>query len=191
MEDETKNVEATPKKKKRKLPIVVGVVVLVLIVAGAGFWIWHEQPSFCSTVCHQPMNTYVETYYSDDSSLLVTSHKSADKACLDCHEARIDTQLTEAISWLSGSYTVNESGYLVSDEVIGTQDFCERCHDFEEVKATTTEALTSGTKYINPHDNHLSSNLECGDCHKAHEQSVLYCNSCHGWDLPDGWVNPE
>ncbi|MEG0621206.1 MAG: salivary glue protein Sgs-3, partial [Raoultibacter sp.] len=46
--------EAAAKKKGKKWPIVVGVVVAVLVVAGIGGFIWHEQPSFCSAICHTP-----------------------------------------------------------------------------------------------------------------------------------------
>ncbi len=51
-----------PKKKCKKRTIVIGVVAVVLVAAGVGFWVWHEQPSFCSAICHTPMDSYGETY---------------------------------------------------------------------------------------------------------------------------------
>ena len=54
--------EPAAQKKKKKWPIVVGVVVAVLVVAGAGFWVWHEQPSFCNAICHDPMDPYLPTF---------------------------------------------------------------------------------------------------------------------------------
>ncbi|MFR7404085.1 MAG: hypothetical protein ACLUW6_05545 [Coriobacteriaceae bacterium] len=33
--------------------------------------------------------------------------------------------------------------------------------------------------------------LECGDCHKAHENQVLVCNECHDLTLPEGWEAPN
>ena len=48
------------KRRGRRWPIVVGVIAAVVVAAGAGFWVWHEQPSFCNAVCHDPMDVYVE-----------------------------------------------------------------------------------------------------------------------------------
>ena len=50
------------KRAKSKIGIVVGVAVTVVAVAGAGFWVWHEQPSFCSAMCHTSMDSYVATF---------------------------------------------------------------------------------------------------------------------------------
>jgi len=33
--------------------------------------------------------------------------------------------------------------------------------------------------------------LECGDCHKIHENQVLVCNECHDLTLPEGWEAPH
>ena len=36
---------------------IVGVVVaVVLVCAGGGFYVWHNQPSFCNAICHEPMD---------------------------------------------------------------------------------------------------------------------------------------
>ena len=48
------------KRRGRRWPIVVGVIAAVVVAAGAGFWVWHEQPSFCNAVCHDPMDAYVD-----------------------------------------------------------------------------------------------------------------------------------
>ena len=58
-----------PKRKKTKAAIVVGVIAAIVVVAGVGFSIWHEQPSFCNAICHDPMDPYVEGYYAPDSTM--------------------------------------------------------------------------------------------------------------------------
>ena len=54
--------EPSPKRKVKRGWIVAGVVAAVIVVAGVGFWVWHETPGFCDSVCHSPMDSYVETY---------------------------------------------------------------------------------------------------------------------------------
>ena len=64
--DETGNGKASSERRqRRRWPVVVAAVAVVLVAAGAGFWVWHEQPSFCNAVCHEPMDAYVEGYYGD------------------------------------------------------------------------------------------------------------------------------
>ena len=60
-----KEVEApTAKREGKGAGLIVGVVAAVIVAAGAGFWIWHEQPSFCATMCHDTMGSYLESYES-------------------------------------------------------------------------------------------------------------------------------
>jgi flagellar basal body-associated protein FliL len=54
-----------PKKSKKKLAIV-GVIVVVLVAVGAGMMVWHESPSFCSTMCHVE-GTYVDNYMQNQA----------------------------------------------------------------------------------------------------------------------------
>ena len=42
--------------KRRRAPIVCAVVAVVLVCAGGGFYVWHNQPSFCNAICHEPMD---------------------------------------------------------------------------------------------------------------------------------------
>lgn len=85
-------------KKRRKWPIVVGIIVVVLACAGAGLWTWHAQPSFCNAICHSPMDNYVNSYNDNSSNTLANLHKQKGKVCLDCHESKIDEQMTEAFA---------------------------------------------------------------------------------------------
>ena len=80
-----KTEEAKPKRKGGKAAIVVGVVAAIVIVAGVGFTIWHEQPSFCNAICHDPMDPYVEGYYEENSPILSAVHQANQVTCLDAH----------------------------------------------------------------------------------------------------------
>ncbi len=178
-----------PKKKRRtKLLVALGVVVVVFVAAGVGVFIWHEQPSFCSAICHSPMDSYVDNYYGDNTTLSVVAHRVGDVACLECHESDIPTQITEATAWLSGDFTDP-----LALRRFGTVDFCGRCHDdsnadngldWEEIVASTANYQNSGR---NPHESHLGR-VDCYTCHSVHRESKLYCTQCHdNMSQPEAW----
>jgi hypothetical protein len=207
-----------PKKKKTKLLIVLGVVAVIIVAAGAGFWIWHEQPSFCGAICHQPMAEYVATYdlepgvagvdkwgnpVENTNSMMVVTHKAEGEDCLACHVPSIAEQVTEGIAWVSGNYTYPLAERELSDlcEARGIEDtqFClnDSCHHVSESGAAITNeedlktALT-GLHY-NPHNPGngvvAHQDFDCGDCHNAHRASVVQCTACHAAaEVPEGWL---
>ena len=78
--------QTKPKRKSKRIPLIVLTVIAVVIIgAGVGVWVWHEDPSFCNAICHDPMDPYVEGYYSGDAKLMVTAHAEAGEDCLSCH----------------------------------------------------------------------------------------------------------
>ena len=174
-----------PSKKAR---MTLGVVVAIIVVAGAGFWVWHEQPSFCNAICHDPMDPYVESYDSGNPGYAVTAHAEAGENCLSCHEAVLTDQVSEAMAWVADDFEMTEEGMLAYDYGFATEEFCARsgCHNMDEVTAETWGFEGNDAKY-NPHSSHQDLALECGDCHKAHQTSVLVCNDCHDLNAPEGW----
>lgn len=191
MTEEKKDVTAGEEQPSSKRPknkwIVLGVVVAVIVVAGAGFWVWHEQPSFCNAICHSPMDSYVESYSSDDPGMLVTTHADAGENCLSCHEPILTDQITEVMMWVSDSYPM-DGDKLATGKEFASEEFCARpeCHDMSEVVADTWGFEGNDAKF-NPHSSHQDGALECGDCHKVHEKSTLVCNDCHDLNEPEGW----
>lgn len=184
------------KGKLGKRGIVVGVLGFVVLVAGLGFFVWHEQPSFCNAICHQPMDKYVETYYDETGTNLAATHASAGKTCLDCHEPTPSQQISEGLAWVTGNFYMTEDGYVYNEEInIGTEEFCFECHDdgdastgkdWDDIVAATADY--QGREGYNVHDSHLSANYQCGDCHSAHKTSFMSCNDgCHDLDVPQGW----
>lgn len=208
-------------RKPKKAGIVAGVLVVVVAVAGVGFWVWHEQPSFCGAICHTPMDPYLATYeqaagsegvdkwgneVENTDALLAVSHREADAVgCIDCHIPTLSQQVSEGVSWVSGSYDVVENsvyGVVVSErsleelvEASGSdaEEFClnEVCHANENGDPMTWDdlaELTSSYGKRNPHLNEHGNSM-CSDCHKAHRASVMQCTECHGdANVPDGWL---
>ncbi len=210
MSENTENATASEQHAMAKEPaakkanshrglIVTAVVVAVLVVAGTGMLVWHNSPSFCSTVCHTPMSKYVSDFETDSisgsSTAMLAAYHGADANmnCLGCHEATIDEQIAEGMSWMSGNYNFDSATQQLqsrSDEFT-TAGFCLKsgCHG----NVNTTDDLTVATadRAFNPHDWSQHGVIACGSCHKAHETSEFYCTQCHlestYSSVPDGW----
>lgn len=196
---------ASPKKAGNRGKII-GIVVAVVVVLGIGFTVWHNQPSFCNTVCHVPMDHTVQSYYSGDAKYGVTVHAQNNKACLDCHTANIGDQITEGTKWITGDYNYDsktgqtynvQDGLLVSySDKFATAEFCLRsgCHTSSDGSAITSEdqlKASTADKSLNPHDFSYHGEVACGTCHKMHQQSVFVCTECHNEAssvVPDGWL---
>jgi hypothetical protein len=192
--EETKaaSTSTEPKPKMKKKHTIVLGVVAVIIVIGAAFWIWHEQPGFCNSVCHTPMDSYVNSYYSNDSSMLASVHSQNGKNCLSCHEAKLTDQVSEAMKWVADDYPMTSDGtMLATGKTFASEEFCAKsgCHNMSDVVASTWGFEGNDAKY-NPHSSHQDQALDCGDCHKAHSTSVLMCNQCHSLNMPEGWEAP-
>ena len=215
MSEEIQN--ASPKtKNKRKAPIVIGIVAAVLVVAGAGFWVWHEQPSFCSAICHTPMDAYGKTYdgsqdfqgnkldATEASSMLAYQHANlAGTTCMGCHVPTLSEQVGEGMAWLSGDYYItgtNANGDalietrslsdLTEARGVAKTEFCQNdtCH----ADTPDRESLIAKTEYLGTYNPHLMRHgeVDCGMCHKGHSQSVNVCTECHASaPVPDGWLD--
>ena len=197
------------KKKSKRLFMALGVVVAVAVVAGAGMLVWHEKPSFCGTVCHTPMSSYLETYeidlngpatdkwgneVADASSMLVVTHAAAGDTCLDCHEPTMSQQIGEGLSWVFGGYEYPLAERNTADLAAASgksgDEFClnESCHNL------TRDDLVAATEDMGPYNPHLAHHeeLDCGTCHKAHRASVMYCSQCHAAaEVPEGWLSAD
>jgi hypothetical protein len=193
---EAKNPSDAPPVKKsiKKRYLVLICLALVVVVAGVGGLVWHNSPSFCGTLCHRPMASYVEGYESGDAALLITTHKDNQYTCLDCHEATIADQFEEASKYVTGDYTVP-----LAPSGIGTRGFCLDCHEMEAIISATDDysgvsaagvagAYNGLNNGVNPHQSHMGE-LQCDSCHSMHGESVLTCNECHFLPLPEGWTD--
>ena len=128
------------------------------------------------------------------TAMLAAYHGAdADMNCLSCHEAKIDEQVTEGMSWISGSYNFDSDTQMLESRSgeLPTAEFCLKsgCHD----GINTVDDLTAATadREFNPHDWSQHGVVACGNCHKAHETSEFYCTQCHldatYSSVPNGW----
>lgn len=178
---------------KRRWPIVCGVVAVALACAGGGFFVWHNQPSFCNAICHEPMDYYVDGYYGQETlghAGLAVAHQQAGVTCLQCHEATLEAQVNEGTAWIAGNYAMNEDGGLQSALITADKKMCATagCHDWEDVVAATQD--WGGQPGVNPHKSHQGEAIDCENCHSVHDTSQMYCNACHVWEVPAGWSQP-
>ena len=201
---------AAPKKSsaKKRVGIVCGVIAVIVAIAGFGMWTWHDDPSFCGTVCHTPMASYLETYdqkpntegvdkygnpVSNTSAMLAVQHGAMGFDCRTCHKATLGQQISEGTAWLAGNYTypLDERSVAELGEPtgMGSDEMClnESCHNM--TRDDLYNLTADEENLYNPHWSHHET-LDCGTCHKAHGQSVLYCTQCHAQaPVPEGWLS--
>lgn len=215
-ETEAKKASAAPASKgfkrgpfknmSKRAATILAVVVAVVAVGGIGMYKWHETPSFCTAICHTPMDAkYLDTLYANpyepsvdkwgnevaySGAMLASLHGNMGKECMDCHEPQIEEQVTEGIEWVAGNYynplSERDLSRLVFYAKKGETEFCLKsgCHDI------TKDGLTGLTEDMarNPHSWHHNE-YTCSDCHKAHRASVMICSQCHeDAEIPRGWL---
>lgn len=127
------------KRLSKKTKVAAGVIIAVVLVGGIGFYQWHEQPSFCGAICHDPMDMYLVNYtdgqydaygnemQSDAQSMAMMAymHKEVNnQTCLQCHVAAMEEQVTEGIHWITGNFETagtNSLGYTYMHDATGDQ----------------------------------------------------------------------
>ncbi|MCL1798092.1 MAG: cytochrome c3 family protein [Eggerthellaceae bacterium] len=194
--------EVSPKKKKKKLPLVLGVLFAVFILAGAGFWFWHEQPSFCSAICHTPMDPYGKTFeyssgqpgidkwgneVSNAGAMLSVAHKEKDVDCLACHVPSIGEQITEGLHWVAGSYEKplyeRDLENLVEARGIEPEQFClnDSCHHVSsagaDIKSREDLSKAMADELRNPH--RIVTEQEKKEQPQHEEQACSTCHKAH------------
>ena len=190
------NATSAPKKKGGKRLAIVGVVAVVLVAVGAGMMVWHESPSFCSTMCHIE-STYVDNYMQEQGaagtdkygnevsntnammSVLHQKTKATAKpeiVCVDCHIPNIAELAHDGMNYVSGSYPLprderSASGLQSWDGKTG-ESFCanENCHVYllgdGGQLSYAKLADSTSSRAFNPHEQH-------------HEALSLECTDCH------------
>ena len=195
--------DAVEVRKAKHWPIVISAIAVCAIAMLVAFLHWHEEPSFCNAFCHQPMDRYVEGYYSGDLTQEAAVHEQNGVTCLGCHwpQAKMMDLVHEVVMWTTDGFT----DPLEDQTTFASDEFCGKCHD--GVTAPTKESATADWPY-NPHNipqdvaMHQTSGadggaIQCSDCHKAHKASVLQCAECHAdyfneenGTVPTGWTLP-
>ena len=189
--------EAAPKpKKKRNKLAIAGIVVAVIAVAGVGMLVWHEQPSFCSTMCHIE-SAYVDNYMQEQGvagtdkygnevtntnaimSVLHRQTKATAKSeivCVDCHVPNYVELAHDGLNFVQGNYTMPRDERTLArmkswDNEPG-ETFCanENCHVYllgdDGMLDYDKLEASTKTRAFNPHEQH-------------HENLTLDCSACH------------
>lgn len=190
--------ERTPKKKisKNKKFAIVGVVAVVVVALGVGMFVWHEQPSFCSTVCHIEED-YVGNYMqeqgvagtdkygqavSNTNAMMAVLHREnlttakSEIRCLDCHSMNVAELANDGIHFVTGDYPLprdeRSASELTSWNGDTSESFCanENCHVYilGDDGEVSYDKLESitATRTFNPHEQY-------------HENLYLECTDCH------------
>lgn len=196
MNEENMTNETQPAKKRSKKLIILGVIVVVLVAVGVGMMVWHEQPSFCSTMCHIE-NTYVDNYsqaqgvqgtdkygntVSDTNAMMAVLHShtqataKSEIVCVDCHQPNIAELAHDGVNFVSGNYTIprdeRSASQLQSWDKKTSESFCanQNCHVYllGDNGEVSYDKLEASTqsRAFNPHQQY-------------HENLSLECTDCH------------
>jgi hypothetical protein len=175
--------------RKWRLVIISLSAIVVLGVGGVyGSLAYFEaNPSACGA-CHL-MDSYVESYYESD--FLDNAHAQAEDPvkCKDCHVVTLDQIVKEGRAFVTGDYELP-----LETRFFYEQEFCLKCHSFEDVQKTTKDDWQDRGLQFDPHDSpHLTAEsgvweggyVECQWCHRGHDESqgILSCTTvCHHTD---------
>ena len=188
--------EPSPKKKGGKKLAIVGVIVVVLVAVGAGMLVWHESPSFCSTLCHIE-GTYVDNYMqeqnapgvdkygqavSNTNAMMSVLHRKTQATakpeivCIDCHIPNMVELAHDGMNFVTGGYSMPREertlARMTSWDGKAGESFCanERCHvyllDSNGNLSRTKLAESTKSRAFNPHELH-------------HPNLTLDCSACH------------
>lgn len=197
MSEEKQTAEKQPSgKRKSKKLVITGIVVVALVAVGVGMMVWHEQPSFCSTMCHIEQ-TYVDNYAQDQNApgtdkyghevsntnaMMAVLHRSTkatakpELVCVDCHVPNFVELAHDGMNYVSGNYPLprderSASGLQSWDGKTG-ESFCanENCHVYllgdDGGLSYAKLADSTKTRAFNPHEQH-------------HPNLSLECTDCH------------
>lgn len=187
-----------PEKKRKgsKKIAIVAVIVVVLVAVGAGMMVWHESPTFCSTMCHVE-GTYVDNYMQEQdapgtdkygnqventNAMMAVLHREtaatakSEILCVDCHIPNFVELAHDGMNYVTGNYPLprNERSLsaLMSWDNKAGESFCanENCHVYllgDDGQISMTKlAESTSTRAFNYHEQH-------------HAALSLECNDCH------------
>lgn len=154
-----------------KVSIFANIAILLVAATGvAGAVVIHESdtnPNLCN-FCHI-MRPNVQSYLT--SNHLDNVHMQAGVECKECHDYSVGAEITSAINFVTGNYTVTREGALAKRQF--SDEMCLQCHISSEHMANSTDFLVR-----NPHLSHWGD-LTCSDCHISHGEQIDLCSECH------------
>lgn len=185
-----------PRMARGKFWGIIGVVAVVVVVAGVGMYQWHEQPSFCSTICHietdyvanyeQPQNQPGTDKFgqpvSNSNAMMAVLHRETKTTakptivCVDCHVPNYVELAHDGVNFVTGNYYMPRDEQSLSDMMSwdgkeGTQ-FCanENCHSY----LIGNDGLVDYGKL-----EAVTRDLEFNPHEQYHPNMSLECSNCH------------
>lgn len=167
-----------------KAKLIIGIVLIIAMIPAMGAVYVKDNMhnnNYCAA-CHQE---YFDTWENPDTDYaLAHVHNQMGVSCQRCHQRTFGESIAEVGNYITGNYYYP----LPTSEV--SMDKCFACHgDYAEIIPPLATALTGEQR--NPHDGHWGE-LECYECHFAHQDSVVYCDQCHEIYMDAdalGWTN--
>jgi hypothetical protein len=183
-------------KKKHSKPLIIGILVVVVVAIGAGMMVWHESPTFCSTMCHIE-GTYVDNYMQEQgvvgrdkydnmvtntNAMMAVLHRTTkatakpEIVCVDCHIPNFMELAHDGVNYVMGNYPLprdeRSGSRLMSWDKKAGESLCanENCHVYllGDDGLLDYDKLEKSTQSLafNPHEQH-------------HENLTLECTDCH------------
>lgn len=185
------------KKRSRNMKLAItGIVVVALAAVGVGMTVWHEQPGFCSTVCHIE-GDYVDNYMqeqgvvgtdkygnvvSNTNAMMSVLHRNTlatampEIRCVECHVPNMVELAHDGMNFVTGSYTIPRNERSASDLMSWdgktSESFCanESCHVYllgnDGELSYDKLEAITASNDFNPHEQH-------------HANLSLECTDCH------------
>lgn len=194
--EESKAPAAKKRRSRNRKLAITGVVVVALAVVGVGMMVWHEQPAFCSAVCHIE-GDYVDNYMQDQgvvgtdkygnevsntNAMMAVLHRNTlatakpEIVCVDCHVPNVSELAHDGANFVTGNYMMprNErsASALMSWDGKSGESFCanESCHVYllgdDGELSYDKLEKVTASNDFNPHEQH-------------HANLSLECTDCH------------
>lgn len=141
-------------------------ILTICLVVATGIFLSYGVAS--SEIKGKDLKYFSNTMKSGD--FLGKAHGDLGMECKDCHIKGLPKSVNDA-----------------ENEKIGSE-LCIKCHEFEDINKKVIFKY-KGNEVL-PHSEHTSES-NCTDCHRMHEESIMICAECHvqPWmkNLPSRW----
>lgn len=158
--------------------LIIGIVLVLLMIPAMGAVVVKDNMhnnSYCAA-CHQE---YYENWADPDVEYALSHvHEQMGVSCEKCHQRTLGESVMEVVNYVTGNYY-----YPIPTSEVPMEN-CFACHgDYNSIVPALSTTLTR--KERNPHAGHWGD-LECSECHYAHQDSIVYCDQCH-----DEYMEPD
>lgn len=154
-----------------KMKLILGIVLVIIMIPAMGIMVVKDNlqnNNYCAA-CHEE---YYVTWADPETEFsLAHEHYNMGVSCQTCHQRTLGESLGEVVNYTIGNY------YYPLPQTELSMEKCFACHEsYEKLMPPLRTEITKEDR--NPHAGHWGE-LECSECHHAHQDSVIYCEQCH------------